>query len=118
MMRRLFSAALIATAFSAEAQVPRSKVPPPPPMAPLPERPAAPPPGMGGAAEEPRVTIPTQEGDVVEEVRDGGRVIMLKVTPKNGPTYYLQDPSGTGRWMRRDGLDSGTHGPMWPVFHF
>ena len=117
MMRRVLSAALLAAACSADAQVPRSKVPPPPPLEPLPAEPAVRPPAIGGPGDE-RVNIPVQEGDVIEEIRDGSRVVMLKVTPKNGPTYYLQDPSGTGRWMRREALDSSTFGPMWPIIHF
>ena len=45
----------------------------PPKLEPLPEPP--PPPPMSGA-DEPRVRIPVQEGDKVEEIREGGRVVM------------------------------------------
>jgi len=64
------------------------------------------------------VRIPVQEGDKVEETRDGGRVIMLKVTPPNGKPYYLIDTTGNGNWMRRDSLDDGTRVPMWRVFSY
>jgi hypothetical protein len=45
----------------------------PPKLEPLPEPP--PPPEM--PVDEPTVRIPVQEGDKVEEVRQGGRVVML-----------------------------------------
>ncbi|HSH06752.1 MAG TPA: DUF2782 domain-containing protein [Burkholderiales bacterium] len=85
----------------------------PPQLEPLPE----PPPGASDPADEPRVRIPVQEGDVVEEVRDGGEVVMLKVTPKEGPPYYLVQ-TGKGEWTRRDSLDSGLRVPMWPIHTF
>jgi len=40
---------------------------------------------------------------------------MLKVTPKNGPVYYLIDTTGNGGWMRRNSLDDGVSVPMWPI---
>src|SRR5688572_4679641 len=78
---------------------------------------ALPPPPMPGP-DEPGVRIPVQEGDKVEETRDGGRVVMLKVTPPNGKPYYLIDTTGNGNWMRRDSLDDGVRVPMWPVYTF
>ena len=65
--------------------------------------------------EEPAVRIPVQEGDKVEEVREGGRVVMVKVTPPHGKPYYLVDTTGNGNWMRRDSLDDGVRVPMWPI---
>jgi hypothetical protein len=78
---------------------------------------ALPPPPMPGP-DEPGVRIPVQEGDKVEETRDGGRVVMLKVTPPNGKPYYLIDTTGNGNWMRRDSLDDGVRVPMWPIYIF
>jgi hypothetical protein len=83
----------------------------PPKLEPLPEPP--PPPPM--AIEEPAVIIKPQEGDKVEEVREGGRVVMLKVTPPHGKPYYLVDTTGNGNWVRRDSLDDGVRVPMWPI---
>ena len=80
---------------------------------PLPE----PPPPQGEASEEPGVRIPVQEGDKIEEIRDGEEVIMLKVTPKDGPTYYLVQ-TAKGGWARRDSLDDGVRVPMWPIHKF
>lgn len=88
----------------------------PPRLEPLPEAP--PPPVVRDGAEEPRVRIAPQEGDKVEEVRDGGRVVMLKVTPPNGVPYYLLDPLGSGIWTRRDSLDDGNRVPMWTIMNF
>ena len=71
-----------------------------------------PPPAIEGP-DEPAVRIPEQQGDRIEEVRVGGRVVMLKVTPPGGATYYLVD-SG----LPRDTLDDGVRVPMWPVYTF
>jgi hypothetical protein len=81
-MRRLspFLLALFAAGALAQSR--------PPKLEPLPEPP--PPPAIPGP-DEPQVRIPVQEGDKVEEIRDGGRVVMLKVTPPNGKPYYLVD---------------------------
>ena len=85
------------------------------------EKPAAleelPPPEISGP-DEPAVRIPVQKEDKVEEMRDGGRIVMLKVTPPNGRPYYLVDTSGNGNWVRRDALDDGVRVPMWPVYTF
>jgi hypothetical protein len=90
----------------------------PPKLEPLAE-PPPPPPGVRDIApDEPRVRIAPQEGDQVEEIRDGGRVIMIKVTPPGGVPYYLIDTTGSGNWMRRDSLDDGVRVPMWPIFTF
>lgn len=86
---------------------------PPPKLEPLPE----PPPSASDPADEPRVRIPVQDGDKVEEIRDGEEVIMLKVTPQGGPPYYLVQ-TAKGEWARRDSLDSGLRVPMWPIHTF
>ena len=88
----------------------------PPKLEPLPEAP--PPPLIRDGADEPRVVIKPQEGDKVEEVRDGGRVVMLKVTPPGGVPYYLLDLVGNGNWTRREALDTGNRVPMWTIRTF
>lgn len=88
----------------------------PPKLEPLPEAP--PPPVIRDGVDDPRVTIKPQEGDRVEELREGGRVVMIKVTPPNGIPYYLVDNQGTGTWMRRDSLDSGIRVPQWTIKTF
>jgi len=89
--------------------------PRPPVLEPLPEPP--PPPPIPGP-DEPSVRIPVQETDKVEEIRDAGRVVMLKVTPAGGKPYYLVDTTGNGNWMRRDSLDDGVRVPMFPIYTF
>ena len=109
-MRRVLLPILFAAATGAVAQQP------PPKLEPLPEPP--PPPAIRDGADEPRVRIAPQEGDRVEEVRDAGRVVMIKVTPPGGVPYYLLDPLGDGNWTRRDALDPGVRVPMWTIKTF
>jgi len=104
-MHRLVATCLAVLALTAFAQKPASK--PAPDAQQLPE--------PGARVDEPQVRIPVQEGDQVEEIREGGRVVMIKVTPKHGKPYYLVDTTGNGNWMRRDSLDDGVRVPMWPV---
>ena len=88
----------------------------PPALEPIPEPPPPPEPGV----EQPEVRIERPAaGDQVEEIREGGRVVMLKVTPKGGgKPYYLVDTTGQGQWQRRDTLDDGNRVPMWPILIF
>ena len=111
MMRGLLFLVLSVAAAGALAQQQR-----PPNLEPLPEAP--PPPLIRDAADEPSVRIAPQEGDRVEEMRDGGRVVMLKVTPPGGVPYYLVDLTGNGNWTRRDALDPGIRVPMWTIKTF
>jgi len=109
-MRRVLFLVLLGAAVSALAQQR------PPKLEPLPEPP--PPPLIRDGADEPRVRIAPQEGDRVEEMREGGRVVMIKVTPPGGTPYYLVDPTGTGNYTRRDTLDPGIRVPMWVIKTF
>jgi hypothetical protein len=85
----------------------------PPKLEPLPEPP--PPPALPGP-EERGVTIDSiPKGHKVEEAREGGRVVALRVTPPGGKPYFLVDTTGNGNWMRRDSLDDGVRVPMWPI---
>ena len=45
---------------------------------------------------EPEVRIIDTGTGLVEEFRSGGRVYMIKVTPKKGRPYYLVDADGDG----------------------
>jgi hypothetical protein len=110
-MRRVLFFALSVAAAGALAQQQ-----PPPKLEPLPEPP--PPPLIREGADEPRVRIAPQEGDRVEEMREGGRIVMLKVTPPNGIPYYLMDLTGSGNFVRRDSLDPGIRVPMWTIKTF
>jgi hypothetical protein len=105
-MRAAAAVFLACAALGAAAQDKVESFPEPPPPPPMPE------------ADEPAVRIPVEARDKVEEIRDGGRVVMLKVTPPGGRPYYLIDTTGNGNWMRRDSLDDGVRVPMWPVYIF
>jgi hypothetical protein len=109
-MRRALFLILFAAAVDALAQQR------PPKLEPLPEPP--PPPVVRDGSDEPRVRIAPQDGDRVEEVREGGRVVMIKVTPPGGTPYYLVDPTGSGNFTRRDSLDPGVRVPMWVIRTF
>jgi hypothetical protein len=74
--------------------------------------PAEAPPPMA-ESDEPAVQIPVPDRDQVEEVRVGGRVVMVKVTPRRGKPYYLADPG-----LNRESLDDGVRFPMWPIYLF
>ena len=110
-MRRVLFLILLGAAAGALAQQQ-----PPPKLEPLPEPP--PPPLIRDGADEPRVRIAPQEGDRVEEMREGGRIVMLKVTPPGGTPYYLMDLTGNGNFTRRESLDPGIRVPMWVIKSF
>ena len=109
-MRALCLILLLVLCTAASAQAGR-----PPKLEPLPEPP--PPPAMSDV-DEPAVNIPLPQNHQVEEMREGGRVVALKVTPPGGKPYFLIDNTGNGNWMRRDSLDDGVRVPMWPIYIF
>ena len=67
---------------------------------------------------EPAVTITERPDTVVEEFRSGGKLYMIKVTPKVGPPYYLIDDQGDGKFVRQESLDSGFRPPRWVIKRF
>lgn len=75
-------------------------------------------PDMEQPDDEPQVTITRQPEPVVEEYRVGGRLYMIKVTPKVGPPYYLVDDRGDGKFVRQESLDSGFRPPRWVIRRF
>jgi Protein of unknown function (DUF2782) len=77
---------------------------------------AAPPVEFKGESDEPQVTIIRKDTETVEEVRVGGELRYIRVTPRRGPPYYLV-PSGNGRTFNRmDSLGTGLSVPMWLLF--
>ena len=85
--------------------------------------PALPPPALStdsnaSPSDEPAVTITKQTDLTIEEFRSGGRVYMIKVTPKVGPPYYLVDSKGDGKYARQESLDSGIRPPQWIIHRF
>ena len=84
-------------------------------LQPLPEPPAL---DATSEAGEPEVTITKKAEQTEEEYRSGGRLYMIKVTPKNGPPYYLIDSRGDGKFARQESLDSGFRPPQWVIKRF
>jgi hypothetical protein len=81
--------------------------------------PPSPPPATGGFSdEEPEVTIVKKKDQTVEEYRVGGKLYMIKITPKVGKPYYLVDDQGDGKFSRQESLDSGLRPPRWVIHRF
>jgi hypothetical protein len=117
-MRHLPAAVFAAFAVSLALTAGAQKAPPPPKLEPLPE---APPPPVEIATDkelEPQITVVRRDTETIEEYRVGGRLTMVKVTPKHGRPYYLVADSADGTFTRRDSLDTGLKVPLWVLFSF
>lgn len=121
-MRHLIFVALLAITLPAAQAADKTKpgdLPEPPPPAKnytTPPQSAADQPDSG-ALPEPEVTITTKGEDRYEEYRIAGHLYMIKVTPKNGRSYYLIDKEGKGEFARDD-LQTGVSPPMWVIKRF
>jgi hypothetical protein len=107
--------AALAFAFALGASAQKA---PPANLEPLPEAPPPPPEIVGDPDLEPQITIIRRATETIEEYRVGGRLTMVKVTPKSGRPYYLVADGTDGTWVRRDSLDTGVRVPMWLLFSF
>ena len=87
-------------------------------LEPLPPPPAMPAGPDEYAGDEPEVTISKQTEQTVEEFRAGGKLYMIKITPKHGKPYYLVDDRGDGKFTRQESLDSGLRVPRWIIRSF
>ena len=86
-------------------------------------KPLPPPPAMDQNAPdsdlEPQITITEKKDVLIEEYRSGGKLYMIKVTPKVGPPYYLIDEKGNGDFTRQGGpLGPEVSPPRWVIFRF
>lgn len=63
----------------------------------------------------PAVTIRTEGGTRIEEYRQNGRLVMVRVVPKVGIPYSFLDTDGNGRLEGEPG--SLTRGGVQPVFY-
>jgi hypothetical protein len=103
-------ALLLAAAFAA-APAWSQPAPPPPPLPAETAVPAAP---LAGDPDlEPQVTIIRRENETVEEVRMGGELRFIKVTPRHGVPYYLIPDQNGRQFVRRDSLDISVRVPLW-----
>ena len=110
----LVVAALAAGSASLAAAQIAPPPPPPPPGAEPPPRASQP--YAADADLEPQVTIVRRETETLEEVRIGGELKFIKVTPRHGRPYYLV-PDGNGQtYVRRESLDTSLKVPMWVLF--
>lgn len=67
----------------------------------------------------PTVTIRSSEnGDVVEEYRQGGRIFMVRVTPVRGKPYYLYDDDRNGRLDRTDADKASVSPVYWTIYEW
>lgn len=90
--------------------------PPPPPLPPEGSYGTRPAPGAADADLEPQVTIIRRDTETVEEVRIGGELRFVRVTPRHGKPYYLVPDANGNQFIRRDSLDTSVKVPMWVLF--
>ncbi len=67
---------------------------------------------------QPEVTIEKRQGDVVEEYRVNGRLVMVKITPAKGYPYYIIDTDGDGRLDTRRNELSNPPLNQWILFRW
>ncbi|MDH5287029.1 MAG: DUF2782 domain-containing protein [Betaproteobacteria bacterium] len=109
--------ALATIALAASASVAAQPVPPPPPLPPESAVVPAPAAAIAGDPDlEPQVTIIRRDTETLEEVRIGGELKFIKVTPRTGIPYYLVPDASGRQYIRRDSLDASIKVPMWVLF--
>ena len=120
-LRLVAAAAALAVATIAAAQT-LQPAPPPPPMPPEGESrenaPPPPPPVASDPELEPEITITKKDDQTIEEARVNGKLLWVKVTPRNGRPYFLIPDATDGTLIRRDGFDPGLKVPLWLLFSF
>ena len=68
---------------------------------------------------QPDVVIRDKPDRQIEEYRKGGRIVMIKVTPKKGVVYYLVDTDGDGYLDTRENqLPADVLIPQWKIFQW
>ena len=116
-MRLLLAVSLTAVAFAAAAQSTERQRPPG--TAPLDEPPAPPPMTQADAPREPLAARASDDSQVVEEQRVGGKVYKQRVTPRHGHPYILMDHRADGSFTRQDNtIDGHLSVPQWLVMEF
>ena len=107
--------ALLVTALAAACANTVAWAQPAPPPPPLPAEASVPPPPplVTDPELEPQVTIIRRESETVEEVRIGGELKFVKVTPRHGVPYYLIPSPNGQQFIRRNSLDISVSVPLW-----
>ncbi|MEK9771241.1 MAG: DUF2782 domain-containing protein [Nitrosomonadales bacterium] len=70
------------------------------------------------AIDEPEITIRQDKEERVEEYRMNGNLYMIKVSPKNMPSYYLIKENIDGGWVKQDAGSTPHALPMWVIGEF
>ena len=112
---------LLTVLFTAAALAQSPARPRPPGTTPLEEPPPMPaaPAGIDPAIEAQSQVTTREEGDrTIQEYRVGGKLFMMRVTPKHGRAYVMIDHRGDGQLTRMDNLDSGVRVPQWVLLEF
>ncbi len=80
----------------------------------------APPPSVSEQEQiEPEVNIIQRDDKTIEEYRVNGQLYMIKVTPKDAPSYYLVDTDGNGSLdSQRTELQQDLLIPSWVLFRW
>ena len=73
-------------------------------------------PDAGADVLEPEVTIIETSRGTIQEFRAGGRLYMVKITPKRGFPYYLVDTDGDGIMDMRHQDPTDISIPQWRIF--
>lgn len=68
--------------------------------------------------DQPEITIREEKDEFIEEYRMNGNLYMMKVTPKNMPSYYLIKHEQNGEWVREDTEGKAISLPMWVIGEF
>lgn len=88
------------------------EAPPPPPLPEQQEQAAE------AAEQETDVVIRKRGEETIEEYRVNGRVVMIKITPKIGPSYYLLDNDGDGSLETYHGATDSPPIVQWRVLQW
>jgi hypothetical protein len=69
---------------------------------------------------EPEVVIIQREDKTIAEYRVNGQLYMIKVTPKNAPSYFLVDRDGDGTMESHSpgNLEPDIQIPRWVLFRW
>ncbi len=85
----------------------------------VPEPPELPMPVQSGETLEPDITIIRKGKNTIQEFRKNGKLYMVKVIPKFGPSYYLIDTDNDGEMdVKGSDLDKGIKINQWKIFEW